>query len=76
MSEVNAMQVAQTVNKPTTIGELMEYLQKMKESWSETDTQYLGKFEDQPLYVAQAGKGVSQAFMQYHAEFGLIAFKK
>jgi len=72
---MNAMQIAAN-QKPTTIGELKEYLDKLETSWSEKDTQYLGKFEDQPLYLAIGGKGVCQAHMQYWAEFGLVATVK
>ena len=69
---MNAHQIA-SKSTPTTIGELITYLESMKAQWDEEDTQYLGKFEDQQLHV-DTGKGIGLAFVQYHAEFGLITF--
>lgn len=70
---MNAMQIASN-SKPQTIGELIQYLQALKDAWTPEDAQYLGQFEDQPLYLGVDQQGIGRAFMQYHAEFGLIAF--
>jgi hypothetical protein len=61
--------------KPTTIGELKELIRQMEEAWTEQDDLYLGKFDDQGLYL-DTGNGIGQAFIQYHGEFGFIAFLK
>lgn len=69
---MNAMQVADD-HKPKTIGELRKYLDKLEAQWTEMDNQYLGKFEDQTLCCLGIGGGVARAYIQYWAEFGLVA---
>jgi hypothetical protein len=71
---MNAMQIA-SASYPKTIGELKEYISNMEKSWSEEDTHYLGKFNDQKLYI-DTGKGIAQGFVQYYGEFGFITFQE
>lgn len=61
--------------RPQTMGELLEYLQELKAAWTEEDAQYLGKFEDQALYL-ETESGVSQAVSGYYAEFGLVIWSE
>ena len=68
---MQAMKVASN-SAPTTIGELQNYLQEMQEAWSAEDTNYLGRFKDQPIYLC-TDKGVGAAKCSYMAEFGLVA---
>lgn len=72
MGRKEAMQIA-GAEEPVTIGQLREYLNELDQTWSEEDEKYLGAFNAQPLYVV-TGLGVTNAFFQYHAEFGLTAF--
>lgn len=59
--------------KPFTVGQLREYLNDIAEAWSEEDESHVGSFDNQPIYVATM-HGVTNAYIQYHAEFGLVAF--
>ena len=70
---MNALQIAKA-SKPTTIGELLAYLQAMEAAWTEQDTQYLGTFENQPLYCLHPEGGIAHAYGTYLAEFGLTLF--
>ena len=69
---MNAHQLGM-INKPQTIGELRSLLDQMEAAWSEEDTLYLGIFNDQGLYVS-TDQGIDRSYMQFHGEFGLIAF--
>ncbi len=69
---MNAHQIAAN-RKPTTIGELKQYLADMEAKWDEQDCMYLGEFDNQTLHVL-TDKGVATCNMQYFGEFGLIAF--
>jgi len=71
---VNSMQIAYKT-KPTTIGELRNYLDLLESVWDEQDDKYLGTFANQTLYL-ETPEGMSQARYQYHAEFGLVAILK
>lgn len=71
----NAMQLAAT-EQPATIGELLDFLNAMQKTWTEMDTQYLGRFEDQPLYIIEYGRGFQLADAKYFAEFGLTFTKR
>ena len=59
---------------PRTIGELKAYLTELEASWTDMDDQYLGKFDDQQLYVGMQGQGIARAEAQFHGEFGLVLF--
>lgn len=72
---MNAMQLASRA-KPKTLGELRAFLNALEKAWTEQDSQYLGRFEDQPLYLCAEGQGVAHAVYEYHGEFGLIAFPR
>lgn len=69
---MNAHQIASS-STPKTIGELKKYLVDMEAKWDEEDSMYLGDFNDQSLHVL-TNQGVARCHMQYHGEFGLIAF--
>ena len=71
---MNAMQIA-AEGKPTTIGELKQYLAALEAEWTEQDEEFLGAFDDQALYL-DTGKGVAYAVFQYVAEFGLVAWER
>lgn len=71
---MNAMQTAQET-KPTTIGELKEYLAALEAAWTEQEEEYLGRFDDQALYLDTDG-GIAYASFQYVAEFGLVAWER
>ncbi len=71
---MNACQIASN-SKPSTIGELKKYLSDLEASWSAEDEMYFGTFDAQQLYVATKC-GIAQGYMQYHGEFGLVAFQK
>ena len=68
---MQAMKIASD-SAPTTIGELQEYLAELEAAWSTQDIQFLGRFKDQPTYLA-TDKGVGAAKCVYMAEFGLVA---
>ena len=67
---MQAMKVA-SESKPTTIGELQQYLSDLEAAWSAEDIKFLGKFKDQPTYLA-TDKGVETGKCVYMAEFGLV----
>tara|TARA_R110000868_G_scaffold406944_1_gene687770 strand:- start:443 stop:976 length:534 start_codon:yes stop_codon:yes gene_type:complete len=68
----NAMQLAQGP-KPTTLGQLHDYLDSIRKAWSAQDTKYLGSYESQPLYILpnDPTPGFQLAEAKYFAEFGL-----
>ncbi|MAG64634.1 MAG: hypothetical protein CMK74_01990 [Pseudomonadales bacterium] len=68
----NAMQLAQGP-KPTTLGQLHDYLDSIRKAWSAQDTKYLGSYESQPLYILpnEPTPGFQLAEAKYFAEFGL-----
>lgn len=70
--KLNSMQIA-AAHKPRNIGELKALLAAMEAAWDEQDELYLGKFDDQGLYVGTP-QGVANAEIVYHAEFGFITF--
>lgn len=69
---LNSMQIA-SAHKPRTIGELKAMLAAMEAAWDEQDEMYLGKFDDQGLYI-DTPQGVANAEITYYGEFGFIAF--
>ena len=71
---MNAMQIAAD-QKPTTIGQLKQYLAALEAAWTEEDEEYLGSFDDQALYL-DTGNGMAYAVFQYIAEFGLVAWEE
>ena len=56
-----------------TIGALKDYLKALEANWTKEDQMYLGAFDDQTLHVL-THEGVDRMYLQYHGEFGLIAF--
>lgn len=66
----------QLLNKhgPTTIGELKRYLANLEANWTVEDEKYLGKFDDQSLYI-DTPRGIAVSYFQFHGEFGLVAFR-
>ncbi len=68
---MNAMQIADA-SKPTTIGELKQYLADLEAAWGEQEEQYLGTFDEQTLHMAAPDQGVGAGYAQYHAGFGLM----
>ena len=71
---MNAQQIAR-IDQPTTIGELKKYIADMEAAWTQEDTQYLGEFDNQGLYI-DTKKGIDRAYIGYVGEFGFIAFQK
>ena len=68
---LNSMQIA-AAHKPKTIGELKAMLSAMEAAWDDQDELYLGKFNDQGLYL-ETRQGVANADIIYWAGFGFVA---
>jgi hypothetical protein len=62
-----------TDSKPQTLGELKAYLAELEAAWSAEDVKYLGEFDNQTLHFAVPDTDVDRTYMQYHAEFSLVA---
>ena len=69
-NELNAMQIA-LMSEPKTIGELKAMLAAMEAAWTKQDEMYLGKFNDQGLYVSTP-QGVDHATIVYDGGFGFV----
>lgn len=73
--KMNAMQLAVS-KSPTTVGELLQYLEELKAAWSEDDTEFLGSFESQSLcFATQDGININ-AVATYYACYGLVIKKR
>lgn len=53
------------------IKQLEEYLDNLRSGWSELDEEYLGKFEDQEVFMI-TDKGMAHARVSYYDEFGVV----
>lgn len=67
---MNAMQIAGACS-PRTVGELQTYLAALEAAWTEEDSDYLGEFKNQPLYLGTS-KGLTLAEATFNGCFGLI----
>ena len=68
---LNSMQIA-AAHKPKTIGELKIMLAAMEAAWDDQDDLYLGKFNDQGLYL-ETPQGIANADIIYWGGFGFVA---
>lgn len=69
---LNSMQIA-AAHKPKTIGELKAMLAAMEAAWDAEDEMYLGKFDDQGLYM-DTPQGIANAEITYYGGFGFVTW--